>query len=133
MGGEHQEIRIVGIDKEAIKISSDKQSFWTIPFKLSAKVDQAWERKFYDVQQKDANAMKRKTQVGGDFIRVEVSEMDDLQKVLDAVKIEVVRTNALCEEDYQKKEKVRQDLETLQKKQTNATQKFKEASDKLQF
>ncbi len=133
MTNEHQEIKIIGIDKEAIKVSSDKQNFWTVPFKLSARVDQAWERKFYDVQQKDANVMKRKTQVGGDFIKVEVSELDDLQKVLDVIKIEVAQTNALCEEDYQKKEKLRQDLEALQKKQSNATQKFKDDSDKLQF
>lgn len=104
-----------------------------MPFKLSTKPDTAWQKKFYEVHQKDTNAMKRKAQVVEDTIHAEVSSLDDLQKVLDVVKIEVAETNALCEADYQKKLRIREELETLQQKQRDATQKFREDSDKLVF
>ena len=133
MSGENQEIKIIAIDKEAIKVSSDKKDFWVIPFKLSGNPDQIWERKFYDVQQKDKSAMKRKVYVIKDTLGVEVSSTDDLQKILDVIKVEVAETNVLCEEDYQRKVKIRQELESLQQKQRDATQKFKEDSDKLVF
>lgn len=133
MGSEKEEIKIVGVDKEAIKVSPDKQDFWTIHFKLSCTPEQSWERKFSEVHQKDSNALKRKTQVIKDFIKVEVSEKDDLQKILDTIKLEIVQTNVLCEEDFQKKLKLRQELDALQQKQSNATQKFKDDSDKLNF
>lgn len=127
-----QEIRIIGVDKETIRVSSEKD-YWVVPFKLSLKPDQSWERKFYEVQQKDANPMKRKVRFVENSIIVEVSGIDDLQKVLDVIKIEVTETNVLCEEDYQKKLKIRKELEALQKKQRNATQKFKDDADKLMF
>lgn len=130
---ESQEIKIVSVDKEAIQVGMDKKDFCVIPFKLSAKPDETWEKKFYEVQQKDKSAMKRKAHLIKDVISLEVSSLDDLQKVLDAVKIEVVETNALCEADYQTKKKIRQELESLQQKRRDATQKFKEDSDKLVF
>ena len=82
MSDDCQEIKVVGIDKEAIEMRSGKQ-IWGIPFKLSLKPDQDWQKKFYDVQQRDKNVMKRRIKIVGDFITVEVFEMDDLQKVLD--------------------------------------------------
>lgn len=133
MDSESQEIKIIGVDKEAIRVSSDKKDFWVIPFKLSLKPDQIWERKFYEVQQKDSNPLKRKVRVGESVIEVELSGTDDLQKVFDVVKIEVAQTNALCEQDYQKKVKIRHELEDLQKRDRDSTQKFKEDSDKLTF
>ena len=133
MGGESQDIKIVGVDREEIKISSDKNECWIVPFKLSVNPEDAWQKKFYEVQQKDTNVMKRKARVVENCISVEVSGADDLQKVLDVLKIEVAETNVLCEEDYQKKMRVRQQLEALQKKQRDATQQFKEDSDNLVF
>ena len=133
MSGESQEIKIVGVDKEAIKTDSDKKEHWVVPFKLSLNPDQSWQDKYYEVQKKNTNAMKRKSQLVENTIIVEVSGADDLQKVLDALKIEVVEANVLCEKDYQKKMRIRQELEALQKEQKDATQKFKDDSDKLVF
>jgi len=133
MSDDCQEIKVVGVDKEAIEMSSGKQILWAIPFKLSLKPDQDWERKFYDVQQRDKNTMRRKMRIVGDFIKVEVSEMDDLQKILDVIRLEVAETNVLCEGDYQTKLKIRRELEALQQKQGDVTRKFKDDSDKLQF
>jgi len=132
MSDDCQEVKVVGVDKEAIGMKSGKQ-IWGIPFKLSSKPGQDWEQKFYDVQQRDKNVMKRKMKIVGDFITVEVSELDDLQKVLDVIRLEVTETNVLCEGDYQTKLKIRRELEALQQKQGDVTKKFKDDSDKLQF
>ena len=132
MSGENQEIKIVGVDKEEIKVGGNKDE-WIIPFKLSATPDESWQKKFYEVQQKDSSVMKRKSRVIENFIKIEISSVDDLQKILDALKIEVAEANALCEEDYQTKMRVRQELEALQKKQRDSTAHFKEDSDKLVF
>jgi hypothetical protein len=133
MSDEPQEIKVIGVDKEAIEMSSSKESLWGIPFKLSSKPDQEWERKFYEVQKGDINVVKRKMQLKIDCIRVEVSETEDLQKVLDALRLAITETNALREGDYQKKMKIRQELETLQHKQGDITKKLKDDSDKLKF
>ena len=133
MSQDIQGIKIVGVDKEEIRISSDKKDFWIVPFTLSAKADQSWEKKFYDVQQRSTHALKRKAHVVGNCLSVEVASTDDLQKILDVVKIAVVETNVLCEEDNQKKIKIRQELEALQQRQRDATQKFKEDANKLTF
>ncbi len=77
--------------------------------------------------------MKRKAHLIEDTISVEVSGIDDLKTVFDFVKIEVVETNALFEEDHQRKKKIREELATLQQKQRDATQKFREDADKLVF
>ncbi|MBN1870281.1 MAG: hypothetical protein JW847_06895 [Candidatus Omnitrophica bacterium] len=133
MSGENQEIKIVGVDKEAIRTGSDTKEHWVVPFKLSLKPDQSWQARFYEIQKRDANIMKRKLQLDENSIIAEVSAADDLQKVLDAVKVMVVEANVLCEKDYQKKLKIRQELEVLQKEQRDATQKFKDDSDRLVF
>jgi hypothetical protein len=133
MGSESQEIKVVGVDKEAIRVSSDKKDFWVVPFILSPKPDQSWERKFYEVQQKNTNLLKRKAHVVDNCISTEVASMDDLQKILDVIKIEVAETNVLCEADNQKKLKIRQELESLQQRQRDSTQKFKGDADKLIF
>src|SRR5208283_5918226 len=99
MSDDCREIKIVGVDKEAIQMTSGKQISWAVPFKLSLKPDQDWEKKFYEVQQRDKTAMKRRKQIMGDFIKVEVCEMDDLQKILDVLRLEVAETNVLCEGD----------------------------------
>ncbi|MFA5262038.1 MAG: hypothetical protein WC450_12515 [Candidatus Omnitrophota bacterium] len=133
MADENREIKIVRVDKDEIKISADKNEHWVVPFKLSLSPDESWQKKFYDVQQRDSDTMKRKARIVENTLSVEVFSADDLQKVLDVLKIEVVETNAQCEEDYQKKIKIRQQLEALQKKQRDATQQLKENSDKLVF
>jgi len=133
MNGESQEIKIVGVDKETIKVSSDKEDYWLIPFKLSLIPDRSWQKRFYEVQQKNSDTMKRKATVVENFINVEVCSTDDLQKVLDVLKIEVAETNVLCEEDHQKKIKIRRELEEFQQKQRDATLRFKDDSDNLVF
>jgi hypothetical protein len=133
MGDETQEIKVVGIDKEAIQLSADGKDLWVVPFKLSQKPDQSWERKFYEIQEKDKNAMKRKARVVDNYIRVEIAGSDNLQNVLDVVKAEIVDTNVLWDADYQKKMKVRRDLEDLQQRQTTAVNKLKADSDNLVF
>ena len=133
MSEENEEIKIIGVDKDAIEMSSGKQNLWIIGFKLSAKPDQDWDRRFYEVEQREKNSMKRKVQIVGDCIKVEVSDRDDLQKVLDVVKAEVSETNILRDGDYQKKLEMRRELLALQRKQEDVTLKFRQAADKLQF
>ncbi len=133
MGEETRDIRIIGVDKGAIKTGSGKVENWVIPFKLSLAPDETWQRNFYEVQKKSINIMKRKLQVTGDAMMVEIFGADDLQKVLDALKIEIVEVNAVCEKDYQKRMQLRQELAALQKKQMDATQKLKDDSDRLVF
>ena len=133
MSEERQEIKIIGIDKDAIKTDPDKKEYWAVPFKLSSKPDQNWEQNFYEVKKKNANALRRKSKILENSIIVEVSSADDLQKILDVLKIEVVETNVLCEKDYQKRLEIRRELEALQKAQRDATQKFKDDADKLAF
>ena len=133
MSGETQEIKIVGVDKDKIVISSDKKEYWVVSFTLSSSPDASWQKKFYDVQQKDASSMKRKAQIVENSLNVDVPSSDDLQKVLDDLKIQVAKANVLCEEDYQTKMKVRQELEDLQQRRKDSTQKFKDDSDKLIF
>ena len=58
---------------------------------------------------------------------------DDLQKILNALKVTVAQANILCEKDFQRKLRIRPELEDLQKQQRDATQKFKDDSDKLMF
>ena len=133
MGDGHEEIKIVGVDKAAIEMSPSKQDLWIIPFELSLKPDQDWERKFYEVQKSDTNVMKRAMQIKENYIRMEVSQKDDLHKVLDVLKAEVAKTNVLREGDYQKKMNIRQQLEELHHQQGDVTKKFKDDSDQLQF
>ena len=116
---ESREIKIVNVNKEAIKTGPDKKDFWIIPFKLSQEPDQSWERIFSEIQKKDEDAMKRKAQVVGGCLEVEISETDDLQKVLDVLKVEVAEVNVQCEEDHQRKLKIRQELEEMRQREIN--------------
>ncbi len=133
MGDDGLEIKIIGVSKEEIRADSDKADFWIVPFQLSGNPDDLWQKKFYDVHQKNTDVMKRKARVNGNFLQAEVSAADDLQKVLDALKIEVAETNVLCAEDHQKKIEIRKKLEALQQKQRDTTQQFKEDTDTLMF
>jgi len=133
MSDQSEEIKIVGVDKETIKLGSGKNECWVVPFKLSSIPNQSWLKNFYEVQKKNINVQKRKLQIIKDSIIVEIFCSDDLQKVLDVLKIDIAETNVLCAQDYQKKLKIRQELEALQKVQQNITQKLKDDSDKLMF
>lgn len=133
MDSEGQEIRIVGVDKEAIKLSPDKKDCWTVHFKLSGSPDHSWEKKFYETHQRDKNIMKRKAYVEGDCIKIEIAETDDLQKILDAIKIIVLEANVLCGQDHQVRVKIRQELEVLRQRQADATRKLQEDIHKLKF
>ena len=133
MDTEERDVRIIGIEKSAIKESHDQKGIWILPFKLSVKPDDSWARNFFEVNRKNTNDAKRKANVVEDRIEVSVAEMDDQQKLLDAIKIDVADTNALCEENYQKKLSLQQGLEALKKKQNDVLEKLKEDSDKLQF
>jgi septal ring factor EnvC (AmiA/AmiB activator) len=133
MSDEVQDVRVVGIDKDRIAMSADKQSLWIVPFKLSATPNSDWERKYFEVRGRDKKVHKQQSQLSGDHINVEVSELDDLQKILEVVRAEVESTNVLCGEEQKQKQKLRSDLETLQQKQTAVTNKLKDAADKLKF
>ncbi len=133
MEGESQEVKIIGVEKEGIAMSPNKKEIWVVPFKLSLSPDKFWQKKFYEVQQKDVSVMKRPVEVVDNLMRMEVSSADDLQKLLDILRLEVAQTNVLSEEDYQRKIKIHQELESLQKKQRDSTQQFKDDSDKLTF
>ena len=133
MSEETRDIRIIGVDKEAIKTGSGKVEHWVISFKLSLAPDENWQKNFYEVQKKNADIMKRKLQVTGDAMMVDIFGSDDLQKVLDVLKIEIVEVNAVCEKDYQKRMQLRQELAVLQQKQMDATQKLKDDADRLVF
>jgi len=132
MNDECNDIKVVSVDREAIKMTLGKQ-IWGVPFKLSSIPSQDWMNKFYEVQHKDVNDMKRKIKIEEDIITVEIFEMDNLQKVLDAISHEVAQTNILCDGDFQKKLKVRHDFEVLQQRQGDATKKFQNDSDSLKF
>ncbi len=127
------DIVVVGVDRGSIEMGAGKQSSWIVPFRLSAKPDQDWERKFYEVQQREKSALKRKAQILEDLLKVEVSETDDLQNILDVIKAQVAETNALREGDHQKKLKMRLELAALQGRQEDVTRKFRDAADKLSF
>ncbi|NLE65533.1 MAG: hypothetical protein GX606_06430 [Elusimicrobia bacterium] len=133
MRSEGQTLTIVGVDKAGIVPGTGKQDAWFIPFKLSRKPDEVWEKKFAEAQGMDRDLMKRKAQIIEDVIRVEVLEADDIQRVLEVIKRQVAEANALCEKDYQKKMRVREELETLQARQDSVTQKIREAADRLNF
>lgn len=133
MNKEDREIKITGVVKDEIAIDPNKADYWVVPFKLSSNPDEFWQKKFYEVYQRNTNAMKRRAHVNEDLLRLEVSSTDDLQKVLDVLKIEIAETNVLCEEDYQRKIEIRKKLDDLQKKQRDATIQFKEDSDNLIF
>jgi len=133
MSDDCQEIKVAGVDKDGIEMNAGTHSLWGVPFQLSSKPYPDWERRFYEVQKSATNVTKRTMRIIGDKIKLDVSELDDLQKVLDVLMVVVAETNALCERDYQKKMKIRQELETLQRKQGDVTQKLKDGSDKLQF
>jgi len=130
---ESPEIKITGVDKERIKVSKDQKDFWVIPFQLVPQPGDSWNRKFYEAQKDSGEVVKRRILVINDCLEVEVCEIDDLQKILDALKIVVAETNAQCIADYQKKLRIRQELEDLREKQNDATQKFKDDSDNLIF
>lgn len=133
MDSESQEIKIIGVEREAIKPSSDKKNFWVVPFTLSRRPDESWERKLREIQEEDDDEMKRQARVLGDSLEVQISENDDLQKIFDVIKKEVAEANKQCEEDHEKKLKIRRQLEEVRQKQANSMQKFKDDADKLEF
>jgi len=133
MDSESQEIKIIGVEREAIKPSSDKKNFWVVPFTLSRRPDESWERKLREIQEEDDDEMKRQARVLGDSLEVQISENDDLQKIFDVIKKEVAEANKQCEEYHEKKLKIRRQLEEVRQKQANSMQKFKDDADKLEF
>ena len=130
---EYQEIKIIGVDKDSIKVSADKKGMWVVAFKLSQKPDSDWVRKFCEVEEKNSDLMKRSGVISNASFEVNVFENDDLQVVLEVLKKEVAETNAQCSEDYQKKLKIRQEIEDLRQKENDAKQKFKDNADELNF
>jgi len=133
MSGEERSITIVGVDKDGIRESADNKGYWVIPFRLSAKPDDSWSRNFYEIHKKTAVDGKCKANVAGDTILVSTPDTGDLQKVLDAMKLEVLSTNEICETHFQKKLQIQQELDILRKNQADMIEKLKGDSDKLQF
>jgi len=133
MGAEERDIRIIGVDKAAIRESANQKGCWILPFKLSGKPSASWASSFYEVHRKNAAEVQWKADVNDDLILVNISGTDDQQKVLDAIKIDVVGANAICEENYQKKVKIQEELAALKKKHNDTLTKLQEGSDNLQF
>lgn len=133
MSKEERDIRITGVDKAGIKESGEYKGTWVLPFKLSAKPDESWARNFYDVHKKNSMETKKRADVVDDCIQVYIVATDDVQKILDAAKIDVMDTNAICEENFQKKIQIQVELDSLRKRQAETIAKIKDDSDKLQF
>ena len=133
MSEEARDIKIIGVDKNEIRESNEYKGIWLIPFKLSAAPDESWGRNFYEVHQKTSADMKRKANVVDDCIVVCIAGTDDQQKVLDALKVDVLNTNVICESNFQKKLQIQRDLDVLKKQQVETVAKLKEDSDKLKF
>lgn len=129
----HEDIKIIGVDKDRIRESAAVKGAWVIPFKLSAAPDESWARHFYELHRKNADLKKKETKLTGNCIEVSFEDLDDQQKILDVLNREVKEANTLYKDVNTQKQKMRDDMKTLQQKQLDKLQKLKEDSDKLKF
>lgn len=133
MSAGEQEIKIVAVDKEHIRESAVAKGGWVIPFKLSAKPNESWERHFYEVHRKNTNPKKKDVKIIDDCLEVQFSEADNQQKALDMLNEDITNTNTVYKELYLKKIQVQDDLKALQIRQLGVMQKLKDDSDGLKF
>ena len=133
MVNEDPVIKIIGVDKDKIRESSSLSGAWVIPFKLSSIPSESWGRNFYEICQRNSNANKRKTSLLNDCIEVNCTEKDEQQKVLDMLMLDILNTNAVCQDIYHKKIKMQEDIRIQQQSHANTLQRIKDDIEKLKF
>jgi hypothetical protein len=130
---EEQSIKIISVDKENIRESAVIKGGWIIPFKLSAKPNESWERHFYEVHRKSVNPKKKDVKLIEDFIEVQFSEVDNQQLALDMLNEDVNNTNTIYRDVYLKKIQIQDDMKALQLKQLGVLKKLQDESESLKF
>ena len=133
MSSEDYTIKVVGVEKDQIRENSALSGTWIIPFKLSSTPSETWVRNHYEVSQKNSHSNNKKVQIVKDCIEVNFTAAESQQQVLDNLKLDIIRTNALCKDIHDKKLKIQADLKLRQQTQETALQKIKEDVEKLQF
>ena len=133
MSSEEQLITIVGLDKERIRESAVNKGGWILPFKLSAKPNESWERYFYEAHRKSTNPKKKDVKIIDDCIEVQFSENDNQQQALDMLNEDVTNANSVYKEVYLKKIQIQDEMKALQLKQVGTLRKLKEDSEHLKF
>lgn len=130
---EEQEIRVIAVDKEHIRESPTIKGGWIIPFKLSAKPNESWERHFYEVHRKNVNPKKKAAKIINDTMELQFSETDKQQLALDLLNEDINNTNIIYKEVYLKKIQLQDDMKALQIKQQEMLEKLKNDSNDLKF
>lgn len=130
---EEQSIKIVGVIKESIREHATVKNGWILPFKLSEKPNDSWERNFFEVHRKSTNPKKKEVKLIKDYIEVQVVETDNQQQVLEVLNEEVTTTNEVYRDIYLKKMQMQDDLKVQQLRQQGVLQKLKDDSDQLKF
>ena len=133
MSSEEQVITIIGVDKERIRESAVVKGGWIIPFKLSAKPNESWERHFYETHRKNINPKKKDVKLIDDCIEVQFAETDNQQQALDMLKVDVENANTIYKDIYLKKIQIQDEMKALQVRQAGVMQKLKDDTDKLKF
>ena len=133
MSSEELEIKIISVEKDRIRESALIKGGWVIPFKLSAKPNESWERHFYEAHRKNPDPKKKDIKIVNDCIEVQFTENDNLQKALEMLKVDVDSANVVYKDIYLKKIQIQEDLKALQLKQVGVLQKLKDESDGLKF
>ncbi|MBP6343706.1 MAG: hypothetical protein KA403_07225 [Candidatus Omnitrophica bacterium] len=130
---EEQIISIIAVDKENIRESLVVKGGWVVPFKLSAKPNDSWERHFYEVHRKNTNPKKKAAKLVNDCIEVQVLETDVQQQALDMIKEDVENTNVAYKDVFLKKIQLQDDMKALQLRQQGVLQKLRDDSSNLKF
>jgi len=130
---QEQIITIVGVEKDRIRESAVIKGGWVIPFKLSAKPNESWERYFYEAHRKNTNPKKKDVKIVDDCVEVQFSESENQQQSLDMVKEDVDLANAVYKDICMKKIQIQDELKALQLRQIGVLQKIKDESDQLKF
>jgi hypothetical protein len=130
---EEQVIKIVGLDKENIRESQVVKGGWVLPFKLSVKPNDSWERYYYEVHRKSTNPKKKEVKLVNGCLEVQFSEADKQQQILDTLIEEVAATNDAYKDIYLKKIQMQEDMKAMQLRQSAMLQKIKDDAEGLQF
>jgi hypothetical protein len=130
---EEQSIKIISVDKEHIRESAVIKGGWIIPFKLSAKPNESWERHFYEVHRKSVNPKKKDVKIIEDCLEVQFPEGDNQQLILEMLNEEVTNTNTIYRDGYLKKIQIQDDMKALQIKQLGVLKKLQDESEGLKF
>ena len=133
MSMEEQVIKIISVDKEHIRESPVVKGGWIIPFKLSAKPNESWERHFYEVHRKSVNPKKKDVKIVDDSLEVQFGEADNQQLALDMLNEDINNANTAYKDIYLKKIQVQDEMKALQLKQVGVLKKLQDESEGLKF